>query len=63
MKLNRNAMIVWWYIWETVRNCPDETRQDAAFCRLISDMLKHYPNEYAALDALIDVTEMLKEQV
>lgn len=53
MKLNKDALIVWWYLWETVRNCPHEARNNPAFFSLLCDMMNHYPNEFDALDGAL----------
>ena len=61
--LNRDALVAWWYIWETVRECPaDKVDKGPEFKKLLCDLMKHYPQEYEALSAMIDVHGMMKRE-
>jgi hypothetical protein len=62
MKLNRDAIIAWWYVWETVRECPaSQVDKGADFRRLLCDLMKHYPNEYEALYEVLHADLQLRE--
>jgi len=54
-KLNVDAMVVWFYIWETVRQFDNEYRKDPDFMRLVTGMVKHYGDEFEAVSALADL--------
>ena len=60
--LNRNALVAWFYIWETVAECPaDKVDKGYEFRRLLCDLMDAYPNEYEAVSAFHDVQVLLAE--
>ncbi len=44
--LDKHALVVWRYIWETVRRCDKETATDYEFVSLMLNMYYHYPDEF-----------------
>jgi hypothetical protein len=56
-KLNVDAMVVWFYIWETAKHFDNEYQKDFDFMRLVANMTKHYRDEFEAISALSDMNK------
>ena len=57
-KLNLDATVVWLYLWETVKQCDKGYDRDPDFMRLLTNMIKHYGDEFEAVYVLTDVTKL-----
>jgi hypothetical protein len=44
--MNEHAIVVWTYLFETIRRCKGKTATDYQFSRLILDMNGAYPDEF-----------------
>lgn len=63
MRLNKDAIVAWMYVWETVKECPShEVDRGVDFRRLICDLSKSYEAEFDAFMAVTDAILLLKEE-
>jgi hypothetical protein len=50
--MNKDAIYAWEYMIETLRWCKDDARKDAAYTRLVIDLMNAYPEE---LELVLDL--------
>lgn len=63
MSLNKDAIVAWMYVWETVKECPsNEVDRGYEFRRLLCDLMDNYEAEFDAFMAVTDAILLLKEE-